>query len=102
MTICANVWKQIIKTNGKYIVRSIKRDEEVKRLNRLKGFGNEKYKDGLIKVLAKENKLSFHESKIIWNKAYESKYSNGLLAVRNEYDELVNMYKNLIALKQNR
>lgn len=81
-------------------IRIMARNEEVKRLNRLKVFVNEKYKEGIIKVLAKENKIKIDESKIIWNKAYEMEHSNGLYAVKNEYEELVDMYKDLLEIKK--
>lgn len=89
-----------VKWNREEVGRRITaRDEEVKRLNRLKSCINTEYRNGLIKVLAKENKIKIDESKIIWDTAYEREHSSGLYAVYSEYNELVEMYEDLLEIR---
>ena len=75
--------------------RIVARDEEVKRLNKLKSEISELYREAMIKHLAKEYKISKDEMKVIYSKAYEEGHSCGMREVLNYCRDFADFYEDL-------
>ena len=83
-----------IKWNKEEVDRCIvARNEEVKRLNKEKNEINQLYKNGIIKVFAKEYKITIAETKIFLEEAYYN--SSSINTIVDIFEDLVSMYKKL-------
>ena len=85
-----------VKWNREEIERCINaRTKEVKRLQTLRNKLDNLYEKTVIKILAKEYKISIKEASILWRKAYEDNHSYGITSVYNTFVELAEMYEEL-------
>ena len=85
-----------VKWNREEIERRINaRIDEVKRLQTLRNKLDNLYEKTVIKILAKEYKISIKEASILWRYAYEDSHSSGVTSVYNTFSELADMYEEL-------
>ena len=74
-------------------------ENRVKELNQYKNTIMNTYEKCIIKLLAKENRISVDESIIIWTYAWMRSHDEGIESVVNTFNEIADLYIDLLDLK---
>ena len=75
-------------------------EDRVKELNKYKNLIDHTYESRIIEVLADENDISIAESKKLWSHAYSEGHDSGIYNVISYYDEIVELYLDLLEIRK--
>lgn len=75
-------------------------EDRVKELNTCKNLIDHTFERRIIEILAVENDISIAESKKLWSYAYSEGHSDGIYNVINWYNEIVELYLDLLEIRK--